>query len=224
MKLIWLYEKTLSPMKVHRFKAQAYAQSDQYDKAISELTLALKIDPNAIDLLYKRSALFRAQGKTQEALGDCNKLLSMKANIPERLRERASIYVDLKRYDEALNDLKTAGNLPNNPGALRDGIVLSRKLGRHKEVIEFTSKAIAMMPEEESAYVSRAESYIALGRNREALADLEKAHNLDLSDSKIISDLRAKALKGTSFTKTAAITMPKGRAIRNAQEAHGQKK
>ena len=56
------------------------------------------------------------------------------------------------------------------------------QLGRHAEAIEACDRRIAMQPIKVGGYCDRGECNIVLGRHEEALADLEKASELDTTN------------------------------------------
>lgn len=60
-----------------------------------------------------RAYAYRDKGQCELALADFNKAISMRANKPHIYRARGSVYLCLKRYNEALSDLNYA--IEKNP-------------------------------------------------------------------------------------------------------------
>lgn len=209
LKLLEKYAHSFPPFELHRMKGQTYAQMGNYEKATSELTKCLDEKPNDNHLRYTRASLFRAQKKYKEALSDCNYLLEKNINPTERLRERASIYVDLMRYDDALADLKRAANIaPHGEGlgALRDALCLAQKTNKNREAIELATAIIKQTPEEESAYLSRAKSYMVLGNYGAARNDFDvvlKSSDIDRDARADIIELRSKCIEHLSRDQSA---------------------
>lgn len=180
----------LTPAKRCMLRAQVYGEAGQYERALLQLNQALKLSPNSNEILFTRMSLFRATGRSKDALADCNAQLSNGSYKIGRLRDRASIYCDLKEFDKAIADLKQASCIPgDNVYAALDGASLSKKLDRPRDLIAFASQVIGAMPKEATPYVMRAEGYLALAENAKALADLEMALKLEPFEKDSILEL-----------------------------------
>ena len=96
---------------------------------------------------------------------------------------RANVYSDLKRYDDALDDLQTADRLqPDNPWILNSLGSVYTALEQHDRALEAYTAAIAHAADDEDKAMyhrNRVGAQIELGRLEEARHDCEQALALD---------------------------------------------
>jgi len=96
---------------------------------------------------------------------------------------RGIAYSQLRRFDEALTDIKTAISLaPNNPHHRQLAGILAFALGKQVDALQALSGAIALQPQVATHYVWRAAVHIDLGEHQSAMRDLDLAVQLEASE------------------------------------------
>lgn len=126
----------------------------QFDEAQKLNDKATKLEPNNPDTWYQQGEIGRIRQNPAVAISSYGKALDIKPNhVPARLG-RATILLDLNRYDEALEDISIVrGYAPTQPrAAYLQSIILTRK-GRINE-------AQALLTEAENILKKRPPNFI----------------------------------------------------------------
>lgn len=144
-------------------------------EAMEKLNLALKLEPKNPFLLQKRACIYQETGKLNEALADISKVIAQHLHtIAQDYITRAGIYIELKRYDEAITDAKTAISLKKK---FSNGYYVWARAqflkGNYKEAIANCDKAIAESKDINQAFKLRGLCYQAIGDDEKALSDFE---------------------------------------------------
>src|ERR1700733_10646615 len=71
---------------------------------IASLTEAIKNNPNDPQAYNMRGSVLAQAGRTEEALADFNKAVSLDANYGQAFANRGLIYRKTKRFDQAMDD------------------------------------------------------------------------------------------------------------------------
>jgi tetratricopeptide (TPR) repeat protein len=78
----------------------------EYDKAISDFTTALKLDPKSANALYERGVAWRKKGEFAKALEDLNVALKLEPDHAWAMRERGQLRHDQGDFARALADFE----------------------------------------------------------------------------------------------------------------------
>jgi tetratricopeptide (TPR) repeat protein/S1-C subfamily serine protease len=133
-------------------RAMAYAQLQDFTKAIADCTKLLEIQPDNAVVYFNRGG-FRAQSQDfQEALQDFNKAIELQSDYADAYRYRATVRANLNDAQGMIADSKVA--------------------------IELYAKKIAKDPKNVELYINRAITNIGIGDKQAALQDVQKAEQL----------------------------------------------
>ena len=88
------------------FLADGYAVIGWLAKAEEQITLALELQPENLDLLARRAELLLALGKADKALEDLNYGISVSNGDPELLLRRADLFYRTNQLAKARRDLE----------------------------------------------------------------------------------------------------------------------
>jgi len=162
-------------------RGDLYAKHEQYRKALADYDAAIRVSRAPVARFdIERGDMLRKLEEPEQALASYEKAV-------ERAQER---YDKLVAIDRAMPDLtpeeretflKWAAEKRDKPirrANIRRGIVL-RDLDRLDEAAAAFDKAIKLKPEAGYAYVQRGWIYEKQGRFKQALADYERATQLD---------------------------------------------
>ena len=140
----------------------------------------------AIELNSADSSAFAFRGVVRELLGDregaqadYSHVIDSQPTVAENYVRRAMLLGGMKRWDDALNDLRQAAQLdPEDERAKTMRARLSAFRTKWQDALAQTSRAIEANPTEVGLYVRRAISLDQLGRTDDALADCNRAVSL----------------------------------------------
>lgn len=173
----------------------ALRNSGECREAIARFSSALAV-PGLLDDL--RPVAFHARGACHAelneypaALDDFGDSLKLDPNDYDTLADRASVLIELKRYDEAEADLRKLQNIRPDltPGYAMLG-AMYEALGKYHQAIEQFSVPIDNETNPAAGYALRAHAYLSYGRTRDALDDAEDLVKLK-PDSRAALRLRA---------------------------------
>jgi tetratricopeptide (TPR) repeat protein len=134
-------------------------------------------------IYFSRGAFYAGVGDYANAIADLNRGLELEPNTVYALQRRANVYYALNQLDQALDDLNRCLALaPHDPDVHNEiGWILSLK-GDWQAAERSLSQAVAINPH--AHYLRRrAIVYIGMGQLEKALADTEKALELDPVDN-----------------------------------------
>jgi tetratricopeptide (TPR) repeat protein len=105
-------------------------------KADADLTAALKLAPNRSDLIRDRAKVYAMEGRYEDAIAEFDSLLETQGGAPihpmfgndraKVLMDRANVFFDMHRYEEATKDAIASVTTGGKPAVLRAQIMLRR--------------------------------------------------------------------------------------------------
>jgi lipoprotein NlpI len=88
----------------YNHRGNVHADKGQYDQAISEYTMALKIKPTYTEVYYNRGYAYTIKGKYDDAIRDFNKAVELNPKYAKAYHIRGIAYASKGRYDQAITD------------------------------------------------------------------------------------------------------------------------
>jgi tetratricopeptide (TPR) repeat protein len=171
-------------------KANVHSQQQKPEAAMEDLNQALKIEPKNVVLLLLRAGLFQEKGEKDKALADVDQALKLKPNLPLAIRTRALLLAQDERYEEATQVLeKLHDAAPKDVRTLIDLTSLYGVQRQFDKAIHFYNLWIAAQPDDWRAFRGRADAYLNLGKQAEAIADYEKAIKLEPKEEGVLNNL-----------------------------------
>lgn len=122
----------------YKFVAGLQYEAGQYDDAIANYRRALELDPNDGEAANNAAYALYKQGRTEEALELATKAAQLLPRLVNSQHTLGSVYLALKRYDEAEATLRRATTIPG-PAVEKVGVLL--KLAEVKSRQGDTSEA-----------------------------------------------------------------------------------
>jgi predicted O-linked N-acetylglucosamine transferase (SPINDLY family) len=152
------------------------AQQGRNGEALELIGAALKIRPDAPEILSNYANVLKAQGRFTDALDNYDRALAIKPDYAAALAKRGLVLRDLGRLAEALDSTERALALNPNyaEAASNRGIILS-DLGRHDEALASYDRALAVARDYPDLWNNRALTLKCAKRPVEALASVERA-------------------------------------------------
>ena len=176
------------------YKARAFIQSRYFknnEKAVEDYTMVLLFQPNDTYTRMQRSSLYKELGKVGEALGDIDLVVSYYSDLIVKnagdtgsLGKRAQIFVEIKRYSDALADYTSLIKLePEDIEHYEHRAKVNSLLNKPLDAIADYTALIKIDPNNSWCYRNRAEIFLKLKKYPEALADLNVGIKLRPKDA-----------------------------------------
>ena len=171
-------------------RARIFAIRGDYDKSLEELGKALQLEPRSLPVLLLRARVYQQAKDLKHAMDDVNEVLRIRPGYPEALQVHALLSVGSGKLDEAIGDLEELKDLAPNNTELRLQLGMFYSAGkRPQQAIDTFSQILADDSKNWLAHRGRADAYLNLGKQAEALSDYQAAFDLQPDDSAILNNL-----------------------------------
>ena len=169
-------------------RGAAYWQMRVDDRALADYSRAIEIDPKLSDAYVNRGKVLTARGRLNEALADYNRAIELSPTDPNAFLGRGNVYSMLRNYDGAFEDFKKALRLnPDLPEVYikrADAYLARGRPEDYEPAINDYSQAIRNVTYDPKVYLNRATAYMNSGRRDLAIADIQKALDLNRGERK----------------------------------------
>ena len=150
-----------------------------YAKAISDFSLAIRLDPNYAPAYNKRGIAYEKQRNFDKAISDYNEAIRLDPNLALAYYNRGNAYYDHGNLDKAIGDYDSAIRIdPNYTFAYYSRANAYYNHGNLDKAISDYTSAIQFDPNFAPAYYNRAIAYLRTGHRTKADADLATAKRL----------------------------------------------
>src|SRR5258706_8026783 len=153
----------------------AYIDFGKYAEALADFNQALKFSNNAVAYSGRGTAYY-GLGKYDEAIADLKLATQMMPNRPHAFCVLALSYFKVERYQDALNVAEVADQIAPDCGGQELFEVEAQSyyaLGQYEQGITYITQAFGRGQFYLTGYYYRGIMYDSIGKNKEALQDLE---------------------------------------------------
>lgn len=165
-----------------RHRAEALSRMRDFDRALEDATLAIKIDPNNFMAYCTRGVILGKQKKYELAIADFNRGLHINTHESSLYYYRGSISFLTGHLDSAVKDFGVSIDLATTRRDKVDGFVWRAmawmKQGNLAEAESDLSQAILLEPTRARLYSKRAAIWKELGNTGKAATDEQRAREL----------------------------------------------
>ncbi len=184
------YTPTAAYVRTPHAVIEAYAiglrafERGDWARAAQYFQQAVEADPTAPDLYYWLGEAERRNGQIGAALNAYNQAIRASPNFAPAFlgRARAGLAGSSPKPEEIRKDLQTALNLdPNLAEAYLELAQLELSEERYQAALQNLDRAAELLPDSPLVYEYRARVLLAQGDAEAALADAERANQLDLT-------------------------------------------
>jgi tetratricopeptide (TPR) repeat protein len=159
------------------------------EAAIKDASKALQVAPDFVYALLLRAQAYGQDKQWDEALADAEQLIALAPGSSDAVRLWASLIVISKKTDEYLPKLQRQHEMDPDPGiALRLAMLYGAKK-EYRKAIDAYSVTISQEPKNWFAFQGRADTYLGIGKQADAMQDYEQALKLDPDNSGVLNNL-----------------------------------
>ena len=169
-------------------RGDVFWQRRDLTSALAAYDRAIELDPKQSDAYTKRGKVLTGQGNPAKALADYNRAIELSRDDPNAFLWRGSAFSMLRNYDSAFEDFQKALRL--NPDLTevyikRGDTFLDRgRPGDNELAINDYTQAIRQPTYDPKVYLNRGNAYRYSGRRDPAIADYQKALDLNQGERK----------------------------------------
>jgi tetratricopeptide (TPR) repeat protein len=151
-----------------------------YDRAIADITEAIRLDPGNARGYQERAGAYHQKGDYDRAIADFTRAIQLDPEYHAAYNNRGLAYSHKGEYDKAIADLDHAVRLdPNRATVYRNRGGVYRGKGEYDKAIADLDRAIRLDPDYAIAYNERGYIYNRKGEYDKAIADFDRAIELD---------------------------------------------
>ncbi|MGM0563457.1 MAG: tetratricopeptide repeat protein [Pseudomonadota bacterium] len=196
------------------FNQEKYAQAAQaYEKVIATDRIPVSLEENT---LYSLAKLYLIQEQYRKSLEPLNKWFELTESPgAEAHMLRAQIYFQLEQYNQALPEIRTAGEIARSKGkTMRENwLLLERAVyyqNKDYQGLERALKDLIALYPKASYWVQLAAVYNQLGDDKKELAAMEAAYEQDFLDKEQHYVSLAQMMLANEIPYKAASVLEKG--------------
>jgi len=155
-------------------------RQNNYNKAITDFTEAIRLDPKSALAYRERGVTFADKGDQTSALADLDNSIQLAPLNATAYNNRGNIYRNRKEYDKAIENYDQAIKLdPNYARAYMNRGGTYRDKGDINRAIEDHTKAVKLAPDDAITYNERAGDYKKTGNYEKAISDYTQSIRTD---------------------------------------------
>lgn len=171
-------------------RGRLLAQEEKYDEALADIDRAIDLDPRGVAAQLLRARVLQRSGAEDEARAALEGVLEQDPDNAAALELRGLMAAERDDYPAAIRDFR---RLVRQNG---DDAVVVGQLGmlylaakQPREAIKRFTRALEIDEENFPARRGRSDALISIGDHRAALADLERALELEPDDTGVLNNL-----------------------------------
>jgi len=182
----------------YNLRARARLMKDDLPGALKDLDEALAINGNDLQALLLRGNVLAAQGNSDKAKADIEKILKQAPDLPQAILLRSSIAVSKKQWGDAISDLQLLlQSDPTNADYRMRLAACYAGDSRPRRAIEMLTQVLDVIREENDPdretqadlLRSRADALLSVGKHAEAIKDYDEALKIDGDDTHVLNNL-----------------------------------
>jgi lipoprotein NlpI len=170
-------ESEANRARAYNNRGITYTHQEDFDRAIADLTEAIRLDPTWAGAYSNRGRAYREKGEDHRAIADLTESIRLDPRLAIAYYGRGRAYSNVGDFDRAMADFSEAIRLDptSSPFPYLWRGRLYRGAGELDRAIADFTEAIRVDPRFEYSYLGRGQAFFLHGRIAESLADLDQA-------------------------------------------------
>ena len=157
-----------------------------YDQAIKEFNVAIRLDSNYADAYNGRGAAYSNKRDYDRAIADFSQAIQLNSKYADAYNNRGNVYLNKRDYDRAIADYEAVLRLAPNHANAKKNLAEAQKqvqtLAEERKIADY-SQAIKLEPTA-SKYIDRGNAYANKKDYDRAIADYTEAIKLEPNASR----------------------------------------
>jgi len=183
-----------APAYLHRAKTELALNLPE--KAVDDLTEAIRLEPKNQDALRWRSETYAKLNNSRGVIADLTALFELGVETSALYSQRGAAHQRLAQYQLAADDYAKAIRLRlDDPEPWKGRAKAYSSLGNYRDAIDDYTQAALLKPDDAAAYLERGFAYGQLGEFPHAVEDCDRALKLDPKN------LRGLTLRGAAYAR-----------------------
>ena len=162
----------------YALRGSCHVETGNYNQASADIHVAVKNDPNNIEMLSQACAIMTHTGSNDQAIEYCTKSIALEPDKYESIINRGVAYFNKENYQLALNDFSTALEFGEIPVAYSNRGNAHLKLFDYQDAVDDYKKSLALYPNG-YVYYSMGFAYTQLHDYQSALSAFEQGDILE---------------------------------------------
>ena len=182
----------LEPKDPDTYEALGVAQAleKKYDEAMESFNKTIELEPDSPAALVHRARIRAIKGDAPAALRDVDQALKLQPGAVQGLQLRAGLLAGIGKYEPALADLNILRRAaPADPELLVQIAALEQAAKQPDKAVATYGQLLLAEPQSTAAHRGRADAYLSLGKQAEAIADYEAALKIEPNNSGVLNNL-----------------------------------
>ena len=164
----------------NRAICRRYFGNEKLDDARGDLDQAIKLNPKLIVAYRQKMEIELQAGNREEALAAYDLMVKNNPETGQAYLLRSDLHMTMQNYQQALADLeKYVSLVPQHFQPQMNRAILLRQLGRVEESQKVLDKLTELFPNQQAVFINRGVTYENLEKYDLAIADLNKAMELN---------------------------------------------
>jgi tetratricopeptide (TPR) repeat protein len=171
-------------------RGEIYREQGDFRQAIEQFNKVLQMQPGLTLTLIHRAEAYLNNKQYDEALVDIESVLKANPDFAPARGLRAQALASQERWSEAIKEMKSLAEEQPEQSEFRLQLAVYYVLAKlPREAIREYTGILADDDGNFAALVGRADAYLTIGEHPPALADFEKAYQIEPEDTRVLNNL-----------------------------------
>jgi tetratricopeptide (TPR) repeat protein len=162
----------------HNYLGQVYYKMKNYDEAINNFNISIKLNNNVHVTYVNRGSVFEDLEEFEKAIEDYKKAIEINPKAYQAYNNIGNIYTKIGKFDESIKNLQIA-TLSNEFLPFYNLGCLFNRLNKNEEAIKSFNKSIELNPTHISSYRNRAYTNLRFKKFILAISDYKKIKEIN---------------------------------------------
>lgn len=168
--------------KLYSARGYAYADKGDYDSAIADLSMVIRLKPRDPEGYVSRAVVYSLyKGDLDRAIADYTEAIKLDPKNDSHYKHRGDRYLTKGDYDRAIADYAEAIRLDPSSSNYKGRADAYKAKGDYDRAVADATRAIGFNADNPDIYHTRGEAYLALRQHDRAIEDFNKALSLDVT-------------------------------------------